>query len=142
MTPANPAARPTGLHEKLLSESPDDPALLNNLALLYQQTGASSQALEYARKAYQLAPQQIPILDTLGWVLVQQGEVARGLRYLREAQARSLKEPQINYHLGAALTHLGRREEARQFLEVALQAGKRFEGADEAQVLLQQLSTH
>ena len=42
---------------------------LNNLATAYQQE-KNPLALEYAEKAYKLAPDSPAVLDTLGWILV------------------------------------------------------------------------
>ncbi len=127
------------LHESLLERLGDDAALLNNLASLYQQN-SDPRALEFAQRAYALAPEQPATLDTLGWVLVRNGESIRGLKYLRLAQNRLAKDLRIGYHIAVALESLGRADDARRQLEAILKPGAEFEDLDLAREMLQRLS--
>jgi len=126
-------------HEALLERFPDDPALLNNLALIYHRAG-DPRALELARRAHEAAPERAEIIDTLGWLMVETGDPAGGLRLLREAHSRAATAAEIRYHIGVALARLGREEEARRELEEALAGGDDFDGADDARALLAELS--
>jgi putative PEP-CTERM system TPR-repeat lipoprotein len=126
-------------HEAVLKAEPESPDLLNNLAWLYQRKG-DARALEYAEKAYRLAPANPAILDTLGWIHMQKGDAANALTYLREAQTRAANSPSIRYHLSAALHQLGRNDEAQQQLAEALKSSVAFDGRDQAQALMEQLS--
>lgn len=126
-------------NERLLARLPDDPALLNNLAGLYQKTG-DGRAMSYAEKAYKLAPRHPATLDTYGWILVLNGDAARGLELLRTAFTRAADNNEIRYHLAAALGRLGRNEEARDELRKALETGDEFDGAADARALLKKLS--
>jgi putative PEP-CTERM system TPR-repeat lipoprotein len=125
-------------HEALLATAPEDPLLLNNLAWLYQELGAE-QALEYAERAYTLAPEQAAIADTFGWVLVRRGETSRGLALLRDAHSRDAGNARIRYHLAAALAALGRKEEARKHLDATLRGDPEPEIAASAKELLRSL---
>ncbi len=127
------------LHETLLAEMPDDAAMVNNLAGLYFKTD-DSRALEYARKAYELAPEQPATLDTLGWILVREGQVASGLKYLRQAHIRNARDPAVSYHIAVALQAMGRSSAARRQLQKALKTGAEFEGLQEARKLMRQIS--
>lgn len=129
-----------GHFEKLRTESPDNPVILNNLAWLYYETERPG-ALELARRAYEFTPGDTSVLDTLGWILVQDGEAVEGLSLLREAQARASAAESIMYHLAAALYALGRTEEARIEIEGALRSGRDFSGLDDALALRRQLAT-
>jgi Flp pilus assembly protein TadD len=60
-----------------------------------------------AERAYQLAPSDANVADTLGWALVEAGQVEKGLRYLREAQVRAPANPEIRDHLAEALKRRG-----------------------------------
>ena len=126
--------------EALLRVLPDDPALINNLAGLYQQVG-DPRAQSFAERALGLAPDEPATLDTLGWILVQGGAVKRGLTLLREAATRATEVAEIRYHLAVALSKLGRDKEARRQLEKALAVSRRpFAQADDARALLRRLS--
>jgi putative PEP-CTERM system TPR-repeat lipoprotein len=127
-------------YEQVLKLQGDDPAVLNNLAnVLLRQSDRA--ALAHAERAHGLAPKSASIQDTLGWILVQQGQLESGLRHLREARLRSPDNPEIRYHLAAALAKAGRKDEARQELEPALKDHGSFESAQDARQLLQALST-
>jgi Flp pilus assembly protein TadD len=126
-------------YEDLLKRRGDDPYALNNLANVLLLLGDRS-ALARAERAHELAPQDAAIQDTLGWVLVQQGQVDLGLRHLREARLREPNNPEIRYHLAAALARAGRPGEARAELEQALKNSQHFDGASDARKLLGELS--
>ncbi len=125
------------VYEQALARTPDNPALLNNLALVYAKE-QSPRALELARKAHGLLPAP-EITDTLGWVLVQAGQVEEGLEYLRQAQTRSADQPGVGYHIAVALDRLGRREEALRELKVLNEKGKDFPEREAADALRRQL---
>jgi len=126
------------IHERLLADFPEDAAILNNLAILTFKSN-DPRSLEFARKAYGFAPKQAATLDTLGWVLVGSGKPGEGLKYLREAHNRAAKDPQIRYHIGAALEKLGRSDEARREVQAALESGRHFDGVEAARALLKKL---
>ena len=109
--------------EVLLAEFPDNPVLLNNMAFTLNELD-SPEALTYARRAYDLAPQDGSINDTLGWLLVSSGQAEEGLPLLREASTRMANDPQVRYHLGVALHQLGRKAEAKAELQQALELGR------------------
>jgi putative PEP-CTERM system TPR-repeat lipoprotein len=127
------------LYEQVLKLQGDDPAVLNNLANVLVRQGDRA-ALAVAERAHRLAPKSASIQDTLGWVLVQQGQLDSGLRHLREARLRNPENPEIRYHLAAALSKAGRKDEARRELEPALKDHGSFESAQDARQLLQALS--
>ena len=125
-------------YEFLLQKNPDNGALLNNLALLYQNE-KDPRALATAERASKLNPQNSAILDTLGWILVEQGQLGRGLEVLQIAAAGAPGEPSINYHYAVALAKSGDKQKARKQLETLLNAGKNFPQEEQAKALLRQL---
>jgi predicted Zn-dependent protease len=69
-------------------------------------------ALELARQAHTLQPEQPGISDTLGWILVTQEQVEAGLEYISKAAEAQPDDPQIGYHFAYALTKAGDRASA------------------------------
>jgi len=109
--------------EIILKQEPDNGIAVNNLAALYQQVG-DKRALEFAERAMQLAPDSPDVADTLGWILVQSNQqLPRGLELLRQALAQKA-DPLIRYHLAAAYTKAGQREEALRELDKLQQLNK------------------
>ncbi|MCP4987816.1 MAG: PEP-CTERM system TPR-repeat protein PrsT [Colwellia sp.] len=113
----------------------NSPALLNNLANYHLQQylithgktvvevnknspldPALSISIEYAKQAYELAPLNAAINDTLGWLYVQTGQTEKGLGLLREASARDVKNGIIYYHLSYALAKSNRSQQASSTL--------------------------
>jgi len=89
-------------YEVLSKQLPNDASIYNDLAYIMLKRHQPG-ALAVAEKAYQLAPGDANMADTLGWALVEAGEVGKGLRYLREAQVRAPNDPEIRDHLTEAL---------------------------------------
>ena len=91
------------------------PVLLNNLANLYLKTGDAS-AVEYARQAWVLMPEQPDILDTYGYALIKNGQLSEGLGVLREAEIRAPQSTLLQLHLAEALLLQKRPDEAKTIL--------------------------
>lgn len=128
-----------GLLERLMAQDPEDVSVLNNLAVLYT-TMDDPRAIDLARRAYALRPEEAAVLDTLGWALVTSGQSSEALSYLREASARENRHPEIHYHLGVALLDLQRPGEALREVRLSLKTEDWFQGRDGALVLLNELS--
>ncbi|MDP6353253.1 MAG: PEP-CTERM system TPR-repeat protein PrsT [Alphaproteobacteria bacterium] len=126
-------------NEFLLERFPDNPALLNDLAWLYDRTG-DSRALEYAERAHELAPTSPAIADTLGWLLVANDQAERGLELLKAARAGAPNHPEIGYHFAVALVETGNKVEGRIRLKAVLDSGKPFEGIEDAKTLYESLT--
>ena len=125
-------------YERLLQRNPNDVEVLNNLAQVANRQGDTA-ALGYAERAYQLANSNAAVLDTIGWVLVRQGQLERGTSLLRDARLRDSSNPEIRYHLAAALAQSGREAEARSELAEGLKGGAAFGELDDARKLQQKL---
>jgi cellulose synthase operon protein C len=126
------------LYEQALAKTPEAALPLNNLALIYLQQG-DPRALDFAKHAYRVNPGSHAIGDTLGWVLVRTGDVNEGLKYLRDASSRAGFDPGIRYHVGYALSEMGRRDEAIAELEAAVAGGQSFGDRAAARDLLKRL---
>lgn len=125
-------------YSEVLRLAPDDPGVLNNLAMLYHKE-RDARARATAEKAYRLAPQHPLIADTLGWMLVEQGEAGRGLELLRKANAAAPKASEIRFHYAVALAKTGDKVQARKELQGLLAANKPFPQREAATAWLAQL---
>jgi Flp pilus assembly protein TadD len=133
---AKEAARDT--YGKFLELSPDHPLAMNNLAWLLRKEDPVN-ALRYAERALEIAPEIAVVMDTLGTLLVEQNQVERGLQLLREASRKAPQDPAIRYHLAQALARSGNTQEAQTLVSQLLQDQKPFAEREEAQALLRQL---
>ncbi|PTN12056.1 XrtA/PEP-CTERM system TPR-repeat protein PrsT [Nitrosomonas aestuarii] len=131
-------AHATKEYEVILEKNPQHLITLNNLAWLYQQN-KNPRALEFAEKAYKIAPEASAIQDTLGWILAENGEIDRALPLLEKAAASQSENATIQYHYAYALTKAGNQTRARQILGELSTSDKKFPEAKEAQELLKQL---
>ncbi len=124
--------------EAVLKVTPDNPSVLNNLAVAYQEQ-KDPRALDTAERALKLAPNSSAVLDTVGWILVQQGNVARGLPLLQKAVALQPGSTEQRFHLAVALDKSGDKKLAREELNTLLSNNKTFPQIDEAKALLKVL---
>lgn len=122
-------------YERVLQVQPDNLIALNNLAALYGERG-DPRAEPLARQALAMAPRSGPIADTLGWILFKSGNVDESLKILEQAHDLDNKNPEITYHLGAALLKAGRKSEARAALASAVDGGSTAPWVSEARKLL------
>jgi Tfp pilus assembly protein PilF len=125
-------------YEIILQQNPKYMPAMNNLATAYQQE-KNPLALEYAEKAYKIAPDNPAIMDTLGWILVEQDNTGRGLPLLRKAVSLAPEVGEIRYHFAAGLVKAGDNSKARKELEILLSSDKGFPSREKAGTLLKQI---
>ncbi len=137
MQPSNPAAalgyalllesagrteQARAAYEDLLKIDPENATGLNNLAYLKADQGVDlDQALGYAQRALQRAPQDPNISDTLGLIYIRKKLTLQAVQVLRDLVARVPDNPSFHLHLGMALYDAGEKELAKKELEKALQ---------------------
>lgn len=126
-------------YQQMLERDADNPVLLNNLAWLYFEAG-DGRALETAESAYRLAPTQPEIVDTYGWILVAEGKFEQGLSLLQKAAGAAPNNPDIAYHVAAALHATGAVGDARQKLASLLDEHAEFAFREEAEALQAKMS--
>jgi Flp pilus assembly protein TadD len=124
--------------ETVLEHDPEHVSALNNLAMTYLDDDAAL-AEELAKKAYDLAPDNGLVADTLGWVQVNNGKVEQGIATLQDAVELSEGNPEIRYHLAVGLAKSGRTQEAEQILKEILAGNEQFAGREQAMELLTSL---
>jgi len=126
-------------YQQVLQIDRDNVRALNNVAWAYQQT-RDPRALAAAERAYQLAPANPEVADTLASILLDQGETKRAVELLDRAADNAAASPAIRYHLAVALVKSGDRARARRQLERLLQGSPAFPQRAEAEALLKQTS--
>lgn len=126
-------------YERLAAGAAADAEVLNNLANVLIRLGDPA-AVAVAERAHALAPADANVIDTLGWALARNDRLDDALRFLRDARLRASANPEVRWHLAYVLARTGRKQEARDELEGALNLGSDFEGIDEAKRLRVSLS--
>lgn len=99
---------------RLISLDPENAHAYNALGYTYADRNIR---LEEARrlilKAIELAPDDVFVIDSMGWVLYRMGDHEGALRHLERAYA-IRRDPEIAAHLGEVLWMSGRRDDARR----------------------------
>jgi len=108
---------------------------LNNLAyLMATHPNQAEEALKYAQKAKELAPDRSDVDDTLGWVLYNRGVYQSALQHL-ESAVKMNPDPAIRYHLAMTYAKVGDKR-APKMLADALKAAPELPEAQMANQLL------
>lgn len=124
-------------YERALALDPRFAPAANNLAYSYSERGGDKErALQLARTAKEVAPDDPHISDTLGWILYKRGIYQQALGLLRESAAKLPENPEVQYHLGMAAYKAGDKEAARKALTRALASPTSFSGRDAAREAL------
>lgn len=118
-----------------LARAPDSALLLNNLAWVTHEL-KQPQALEYAERAHELAPDSPAIMDTLGGILVASGETERGLELLGRAAELAPQAYPIRLNFAKALLKANRKGPARKELEALAKLDSKHPVQQEAAKLL------
>jgi predicted Zn-dependent protease len=124
--------------ETVSKVQPNNAAVLNNLAWLYQEMG-DRRAVEVGKRAHELAPGNPAIADTYGWILFTTSHSKAALPLLEAAARVASRDPEIQYHYAAALAAEGRKDEALETLRKAMAGGAPFRGRPDAEKLLAKL---
>jgi tetratricopeptide (TPR) repeat protein len=125
-------------YARILDLDPNNVVALNNGAW-YAYELSRPEALDYARRAVALAPDNAPTLDTLGWILTRENRAADGLQHLTKAVQLAPQALEIRYHLAVAQAQLGQTDAARDTLRALLAESQPFEQRGAAQELLRTL---
>ena len=112
----------------------------NNLAfILADQDKDLNEALDFARIAREKLPNDPNVIDTMGWVYYKRGLYDSAISEFSDSLAKIPQNPSVNYHLGMAYYKKGDPEQARIYLEKALNISDSFDGAPEAKQVLADL---
>ncbi len=106
----------------IIAREPENSQALNALGYtLADRTERYDEAYEFIKRALTVSPNDFFILDSMGWVLYRLGRLEEAVPYLE--QARKLRnDPEVAAHLGEVLWMLGRKDDAREIWNTALEA--------------------
>nr|MBF0221280.1 tetratricopeptide repeat protein [Desulfobulbaceae bacterium] len=118
--------------QESLAQNPTSPHISNNLACLYLDNGINTDdAFILAQKAYDLAPDDPAIADTLGWAYLKKQNFTRAKWLFEEALSQSPNNPIILFHLAktyeATLNVPAAQKYASQAVANGLEPGKLIE---------------
>jgi len=87
--------------------------------ILAENTTRYHDAQIYIERALQLKPNDMAILDSMGWVLYKLGKLEASLNYLKQAYDME-QDPEIAAHYGEVLWTSGQQKQAKQIWQSAL----------------------
>jgi len=110
------------IYNRLIEEDSTDAQAYNNYAYSLAERGEKIEyALELAKTAIRLAPDNSAYLDTIGWIYYKLGENEKALSLIRQSVEIEDTNPVVLEHLGDVLTKLKRYDEAQQYYQKALE---------------------
>ncbi|MFQ6674526.1 MAG: tetratricopeptide repeat protein [Fidelibacterota bacterium] len=110
------------LYRELLETDEDDSQALNNYSYTLVERGINLElALQMARKAISLEPDNPAYLDTIGWIYFNMGDNEKAMKYIRKSLEIEGDNPVVLEHLGDILVTSHQREEAVNYYKKALE---------------------
>jgi len=104
---------------KVLESQPNNAIALNNLAFLLAENSQAAEALKYAERAVEMAPDRPEFEGTLGWVLYRKGLFDAAVMHLQSAVSKGGSVRQ-QYYLAAAYFRKGDEVRGHAILTAAL----------------------
>lgn len=105
---------------KIIEIKPDYAQAYNALGYgLIERNERIQEAMRLVEKAYQLTPDDVGIIDSMGFGYYRLGDLVKSLEFLRRAYAIN-PDPEIAAHLGEVLWVQGQKEEAKKTWDSAL----------------------
>jgi Flp pilus assembly protein TadD len=125
-------------YQKALEIKPDFAPAANNLAWMIAESKDPDlgEALRLAMIAKQQKPDDVHIIDTLGWVHYKRGSFSLARNEFVQAVAKDENMPVLRYHLALALYGEGKKQEAMTALTKVLEQKQAFQEKEEAAATL------
>jgi len=121
-----------------LQLDPDNTIAMNNLAFLLAERGEDlDQALGFARRAMELAPEDVEIIDTAGWVQWKRGQTNEAIGLFAEALGKTPGNDGYRRHLVLALEMKSSQSASMNELKALLSGDLSPASMERAQELLQ-----
>ena len=125
------------LYEQVIKQNSGNPRSLINLASLYaDHLNNPQKALDLAKAAYKLAPNDVEVAHVLGRLVFGTGQYKWALTLLQQGDARKSADAGLLYDLALALYSMGQTTEAEATLRDALLSNPNFAHAKEANQFL------
>ena len=129
------------VYEQVIKQNSGNPRLLINLARLYSEhLNNAPKALELAKAAYKLAPEDMDVAHMLGRLVFAGGQHKWALTLLQQGGARQSADAGLLYDLAWALYSTGQDAEAESTMHDALLSNPAFAHAPETRQFLDLLS--
>jgi tetratricopeptide (TPR) repeat protein len=123
-------------YRDVVAADPGNPQALNNLAYLTSEyANQPNEAIKYAQKAKELAPNDPTYSDTLGWILYRKGLYPSAVSELERAASKD-GDPVWKYHLAMAYARAGDLNRGRSTFRAALKQNPNLPEAKVAQEIL------
>lgn len=126
------------LYQSLIKKYQRMPILLNNAANIALRLGELAMAAELAGEAYEKAPKNPNIIDTIAWIKTKQGQRVEAITLFREALVIDFDNAEVKYHLAVTLKAEQRDREAYKLLSEVVKTEQDFFEKEEAKQLLEQ----
>ena len=121
------------IYEKALQSNPNAVPILVSLAQLYAgNMKQTAKALELARNARNLAPEDGHVSHVLGKLAMQTGDHKWALALLQESALKLPDQPEVHFDLALAQYSNGRVMESVENMKKAMQTGKTWANAESA----------
>ncbi len=109
-------------YESAIKANPKNAMVMLRLARIYASQGKDiKRALELARTAHQVLPNNAEVAALLGQLSYRSGDHALALNLLQQSAPRLPRDPQAQYYLAHAMLSFGRIKEAENAMRAALQ---------------------
>jgi Tfp pilus assembly protein PilF len=123
-------------YEKVLEIDPNQVVALNNLAFrLASARKMPKEALVYARRAAALAPNNLPVLDTLAWIQHLTGDDENAAKVMAQVVRANLPIANVRLHAAVIFAAQGSKPIAQNELAAALKLNPALEQSDEVKQL-------
>ncbi len=123
----------TEAYQSMLTANPGNVGALVNLARLYSaQWNDAHKAIEFAKSAYKIAPNDPAVSPILGRLAFQTGDYKWAASLLQQASSQQPQNPEVLFDFALASYSVGQVSDAASNAKSALQAGAGFSRADAA----------
>lgn len=109
-------------YEKALKLDPNNPLILNNYAYNLSERGEKlDKALEMAKLAIDIEPENASYLDTIGWIYFKLKKYKLAVKYIRKSLEINGGSAVVNDHLGDVYKEMGEKDNALIYWRKALE---------------------